>query len=102
MVARMYIWPRYALEIDGRHIRFSPLSGLAFARLFNANGGYVSTSELIDAAYFHDPEGGPLCANICIKVAVNRVRKLIAGTGLTIESRTGPNNLGYRLRLPHP
>lgn len=94
MGVRMYIWPRYALEVDGKRIRLPPKPGAVIALLFAARGGIVSHEELIGAASFDDPEGGPLCADNCLKVGICRVRKLLAGTGAEIIN---VHNRGYRL-----
>lgn len=98
MAARMFIWPRYALEVDGKRIVFPGIAGAAIALLYQANGEYVETPDLIDAAYFDDPEGGPLCADECVKVAFCKARRLLSKMSVTLEGRRGRG--GYRLILP--
>jgi len=52
------------------------------------SGEVVTTAELIDAIYKHDPNGGPLYARIGINVTVSKMRK----RGVCIETI-----VGYRL-----
>ena len=99
MVARMYIYPRYALEIDGKRVRLPSIAGAAIARLFTVEGHFVPTKLLIEAVYYDDPEGGPLCADICVRVMLHRMRKLLAKVDVHLD---GCQGTGFRLRLPHP
>lgn len=95
--ARFYIWPRYALEIRGRRVVFPPRVGAMLARLYMARGHDVSREELIEAVYFDDPEGGPLCADECLKVFAFRVRKILAKVGVRLIGWRCEG--GYRLIL---
>ncbi|MGI9485420.1 MAG: hypothetical protein ACR2RF_05970 [Geminicoccaceae bacterium] len=99
MAARMFIWPRYALEVDGKRVRLPSIAGAAVARLFIVQGHFVPTQLLIDAVYYDDPEGGPLTANNCIRVMLHRMRKLLAKVDVQLD---GCQGTGFRLRLPHP
>lgn len=94
---RFYIWPRYALEIDGNRIVFPPRPGAALARLFAARGKYVSMSEIIEAVYSGDEDGGPLKAANCIRATMCRSRRLLKRFGLSIENLLGRESHGYRL-----
>ncbi len=104
MAARMYIWPRYALEVNGKRIVFPPILGAALSRLFvfsiRAPGHFMPTADLVDAAYFDDPEGGPLTAEACIRVMFFRVRKLLSRAGVTVDGLKGKYNGRFRLTLP--
>lgn len=97
---RFYIWPRYVLKANGKRVRFTRASkfALALALLVKANGGVVSHEELIEAAYFGDPEGGPLCANGCMKVAMHKMRKILAKIDLDLMNVFGR---GYKLVNRH-
>ena len=94
---RFYIWPRYALEVNGKRIVFPNKPGAALARLFVARGNYVSLKEIIEAVYFDDPEGGPLCADNCIGVFMHKMRKLLSHVGVDIEGWRGEG--GFRLAI---
>ncbi|MGI9492579.1 MAG: hypothetical protein ACR2QF_09295 [Geminicoccaceae bacterium] len=96
MAARMYIWPRYALEVDGKRFRLPDRVGAAVARLFQARG-YVDREELIEAVYYDDPNGGPLWAEGCLQQFLYRVNVMLVSTTAHIECAYGR---GYRLHLP--
>lgn len=97
MTARMWIWPRYALEVGGKRVEVSDKQGAVLARLFTARER-VSTNDLIDTVYFDDPEGGPLCADICIRAFAHRLRKNLRTIRASVR---GSQKLGgYRLHLP--
>ncbi|MGI9410259.1 MAG: hypothetical protein ACR2OV_09315 [Hyphomicrobiaceae bacterium] len=85
MAARMYIWPRYAIEVDGQRVRLSNRIGAAIARLFTDAGQYVATEELVDCVYYDDPEGGPLTADNCIAVNMVRVNQLLLSLPAYVE-----------------
>ena len=93
---QFYIWPNYILKANGRHIRFTKRCkfALALARLVAANGGVVSHEDLIDAAYYGDPDGGADFSIQCLRVAVLRFRKVLRRAGLDIVNVFGR---GYRL-----
>jgi DNA-binding response OmpR family regulator len=98
MAARMWIYPRYAIEIDGKRVQLTDHQGAALARLFTANGCRVPTDELVEAVYFDDPDGGPLWAVECVRAFAFRLRKQLAGVHATVK---GSQKLGgYRLILP--
>lgn len=95
MPPRFYIWPRYALEVDGKRLAFPDRPGAALARLFSAKGHFVSREDMIEAVYSDDEDGGPLCADECIKVTICRVRKLLAKLNVRIVGWRGES--GYRM-----
>ena len=98
MTARMYIWPRYALEVAGQRVEFFPLEGAIVARLYRSIGHPVHSHRLIAAIYGHAEDGGPLGANDCIRHAVGRARQRIeaAGVHATIFPNMGRDG-GYML-----
>lgn len=89
MTARMYIWPRYALEVDGTRAEFSDTAGPMVARLFRSLGCFVRTDELIEAAYGDDPEGGPLAAHNCVSHIIGRANVRLRRIGAEITSQRG-------------
>lgn len=99
MAARMWIWPRYVIEVNGKRVRLPNKSGAAIARLFQSAGSWVSMSQLIDACYFDDPEGGPVTADNCVRVRVFKMRRLLGKLGIRIDGKQGCP-IGYRLILP--
>lgn len=50
-------------------------------------GAYVRRDELLDAAYFDDPNGGP--DDSMMRVHIHRLAAKMAKTPLTIKSRMG-------------
>lgn len=97
---RFYIWPRYVLKANGKRARFMKNSkfALALALLVKANGGIVPHEELIEAAYYGDLEGGPLYADGCMKVAMHKMRKILAQLDLDLVNEFGR---GYKLVNRH-
>ncbi len=57
--------------------------------------GPLTSDELVDLVYGHDPEGGPLSSRDCIKVAVHFLRQ----KGHVIHNRY---NRGYWMHGPEP
>lgn len=57
-------------------------------------GHVVAMATLIDAVYGDDPEGGPLTADVIIKVMLVRLRRRLAPFGLAVNNVYG---VGYRL-----
>lgn len=104
MAARMFVWPRYVLEVDGRRVTLPPTAGAAVSRLFwhaqRAPGHFIQTDSLVEAAYFDDEDGGPLTATCCIRVSIHRVREILRRLGVEIEGYRGRGHSGYRLHLP--
>lgn len=92
---RFYIWPRYAIEFNGKRIVLPPKPGAALARLFSARGHYVSLENMIEAVYFDDPDGGPLTADSCIAVLICRIRKLLAKMDMRVVGGRWAG--GYRM-----
>ena len=87
MVARMWVWPEYTLEVDGRKAFLTKLEGSIVARLFRTVGQYVSTEDLIDAAYFDDVDGGPLCAANTISVTCCRINRKLKRIGASLDRK---------------
>lgn len=100
MAARMYIWPRYVLEVDGKRFRFPDKPGAALARLFRNCGTYVPVAEMIDAAWYDDPDGGPLCIRNCLAVNMCKVNRILASAPAYVEGSKGSYSRGYRLVIP--
>lgn len=95
--ARMYIWPHYVLEANGKRVTLPPKAGAALARLFAARGGYVPTKDMINAVYGDCEDGGPLTADNCIRVTMHRSRRLLKKFGLAVECKRGRETRGYQL-----
>ena len=89
MAARMYIWPRYALEVDGRCAQFTDLEGRIVARLYRSLGHFVRTDELIEAAYGDNPDGGPLSVNNSISHLTRHANSRLRSIGAEITSQHG-------------
>lgn len=104
MAPRMWIWPRYAIEVDGKRVVIPKTAGAAISRLFcyaqRYPGHFISTEEMIEAAYFDDPEGGPVWADGCVKVAFHKARQILRRIGVDVQGDRGRGHSGYRLILP--
>lgn len=65
--------------------------------LAQKQGQWVPTWQVIGHMYANDAEGGPLTADIVIRVLCTRVRPLLAEAGFTIEAkRQGRRSGSYR------
>lgn len=60
-----------------------------FARNF---GRPLPVDRLIDAAWGHDPNGGPNNAPMAVRAAMRALRRKIAPHGLVIANATGRGN----------
>jgi DNA-binding response OmpR family regulator len=83
----------YDLQVGERLIPLSPAQSALVSRLIGA-GGFVPMRALIDVLYGDDPEGGPLTADLCVRVNVTRIRRKLRGTGVRLH---GLQWHGYRL-----
>lgn len=79
---RLYIWPRYILECDGRKISLTPLQGCILSRL--AFSPSATNDDLTDSLYGHRADGGAMDPDNIIKVTIHRLRKKLSGTSLEI------------------
>lgn len=69
-------------------------------RLARRPGHWVSTRELVEACYAHDPDGGPLSAAASIHITIMKLRPKLNCFGWTIEGSAGKRaHLGFRLVL---
>lgn len=102
MGARMFVWPRYVLEVDGKRATLPRTAGAAVARMFRSPGHFIPPDELVDAVYFDDPDGGPLTARRVITVCLFHARSKLADVGAEVQgwSRTGGYRLLFRWHSP--
>lgn len=82
----------YASEIAG--VDLTRMERDIVLRLSQAQGSYVRTGDLVDFIYGDDEDGGPMCADRVVRVAIWKARRAISGVGWTIAAR---RHLGYRL-----
>lgn len=67
--------------------------------LMNDVNRWYTMEEISRDVYFWHPDGGPETAYASIRVSISKLRKKIKPYGITIESKTGRGNSGYRLGL---
>lgn len=57
----------------------------------------ITLSELVDATYADDPEGGPLYANIVVQQIIRRINQRIVVAGLAIRATKLGRGAKYKL-----
>lgn len=63
--------------------------------LADAGGRYVRTSALVDAVYGGTAGGGPVNADLIVRMTAHKIRPRLAAAGLDLVSHPGS---GYALR----
>lgn len=82
----------YATEL--LQIRMPNLERRVLVRLIKARGAMVTREQMVDALYGDRHDGGPDLAEFTLQSHVSKLKKKLAGSAWTIQSRRFE---GYRL-----
>lgn len=91
---KFFIWPEYRLVTPSYSVKLSSKNqGRILAVLFSHYGKYVRRSEIIDAVWGDDEDGGPETVNNVISVTICNTRRICRAIGISFDYRA---NWGQR------
>ena len=90
LVCRRLVW-------DGGYVHTTPVERAIIWRLMLAREGLrLEMRELIEAAWGHRSDGGPLAARIGIAVNLSRIRKALRSSAAPMNIANAPRGRGFR------
>lgn len=95
---RLWIWPKYRLEYEGRRVELPESEGELLMILLANPGKRLTRAELVEARYSHREDGGPMTAADLQRTYVSYLRRRFRkhSINLHIDGFVGLGGFAFR------